>query len=375
MVALAPRSSATTETTPEPSALAVARRRICIVSDDLSGVADEGIKKYSVALAAALRAGHDPLLISTVGPTAIAAVRVVPTARTFIGAALRHTIRQHRPEIVIYAARGSATFFSILRAELLRRYYPTAKVVLLALQTRRHNPLQRRLIRALRPDLIGVGSRSNADYLAGLDCRVALLPSGVDLEQFRPVDAATRRRLREGHGLRPDRPLVLHVGHLEAGRNIRRLASLAAGGVCQVALVTSSSTAAQAEHELGRELRAAGVRVITTYQPQIEVLYQMADCYLFPTVSTDNAIDIPLSVLEALACDLPVVTTRYGGLPGLFGGASDPALTFCDDPDRLVATAERVAQSGLRGGRTLVEPFGWVAIAARLLAAVGSEKV
>lgn len=346
------------------------RLRVCIISDDLSGVADEGVKKYTIALAAALRADHDVAVFSTTGPTALAEVTVIPARRSFVSATLRATLRRQRPEVIIYAARGSATFFSFLRARLLRAYCPGARIILLGLQTRQHTRLQQRLIGALPPDLVGVGSAVNASYLAGLGCRVALLPSGVDLQLFRPLDREARLILRVAHGLQGDLPIVLHVGHLEAGRNVRHLATLAALGTCQVVLVTSSSTAAQAEQALGHELRAAGVRLITTYQPRIEELYQLADCYLFPTESTDNAIDAPLSVLEALACDLPVVTTPYGGLPGLFANQSNPALTFAESPVELIAAAARVAQSGLRGGRILVEPFGWGTIASQLVAAV-----
>jgi glycosyltransferase involved in cell wall biosynthesis len=164
-----------------------------------------------------------------------------------------------------------------------------------------------------------------------------------------------------------DLPVVLHVGHLEAGRNVRYLGDLAARGDCQVVLVTSSSTAFQANQALGQELCRAGVVLLTDYQPRIEQLYQLADCYLFPVESTDNAIDAPLSVLEALACDLPVVTTRYGGLPRLFAAWAHPALAFVETPAALVEEAARLAHAGVRGGRSLVEPYGWERIAEELL--------
>lgn len=359
-------ASAARDARPRPRA-----RRICIVSDDLSGAPDEGIKKFAVAMAEALRREHEVAVITTTGPATLPGIRHVAAPRSFVGRGLRAALRAQRPEVLIYAARGSATFFSFLRSRVLRAYCPEARVILLGLQTRRHNAAQRWLIRGLRPDLVGVQAEANRSYLAGLGCRTLVLPSGVDLATFRPVDRAGRDALRARHGLRADRPVVLHVGHLETGRNVRYLADLAARGDCQVVLVTSSSTAFQAEQDLGRALRQAGVTLITTYQPRIEQLYQLADCYLFPVESTDNAIDAPLSVLEALACDLPVVTTRYGGLPRLFAGQAHPALTFVDHPAHLAAEAARVARAGVRGGRTLVEPFAWERIAASLLAGLG----
>jgi glycosyltransferase involved in cell wall biosynthesis len=346
-----------------------AAQRICLLSDDLSGEADEGAKKWTVAIAAALRGRHEVTLLSARGPSAIREVRIAPAGRSFAGKTLRHELRALRPDVLVYASRASATFASFLRARLLKLYCPGARVVLLGFQTRHHTPWQRALIRLLAPDLVAVQSAANADYLAGLGCRVATVPSGVDLDTFRPIPRERKALLRAAYGLHPDRPVALHIGHLEAQRGIGVLADLAARGDCQVVLITSSTTAHQAEHELGQTLRRAGVIILTDYQPRVEELYQLADCYVFPVRSTDNAIEAPLSVLEALACDLPVVTTRFGGLPRLFAGATHPGLVFVDTPDELVNAATWLCQTPLTGTRTLVEPYAWDRVAADLLRA------
>ena len=349
---------------------AAAARRICVLSDDLSGVADEGAKKWTVAIAAALRDRHSVALLSAQGPSALPEVRVVPTGRSFLGGALRAELREWQPEVLVYASRASATFFSFLRARLLKAYCPGTRVILLGFQTRHHATWQRPLIRLLAPDLVAVQSEANRVYVERLGCRVAILPSGVDLDTFRPIEPERKALLRTAYGLNPDRPVILHIGHLEAQRGIGVLADLARRGDCQVVLVTSSTTAHQAEHELGRQLRQAGVIVLTNYQPRVEELYQLADCYVFPVQSTDNAIEAPLSVLEALACDLPVVTTPFGGLPRLFARANHPGLVFVDTPDELVNAAEWLAHTPLAGTRGLVEPYGWGAVGEALLRAV-----
>jgi glycosyltransferase involved in cell wall biosynthesis len=53
-----------------------------------------------------------------------------------------------------------------------------------------------------------------------------------------------------------------------------------------------------------------GVKIIEEYLPNIQVVYQLADVYIFPTISRDYVIDIPLSAIEALACGTPVITHR-----------------------------------------------------------------
>jgi glycosyltransferase involved in cell wall biosynthesis len=156
---------------------------------------------------------------------------------------------------------------------------------------------------------------------------------------------------------------------------VQVLASLAFAGRCTVVLVASSST--PQEERVAATLRAAGVHLFTEYLPAIHELYQLADCYVFPVRSTDNAIELPLSVLEALACDLPVVTTRFGDLPALFDcPGRPPGFVFVDTPGELCSEAARLSRAAAAGGgtRPLAIPYSWDAVAERLLAGVGISR-
>ncbi|HEV8636730.1 MAG TPA: glycosyltransferase [Chloroflexota bacterium] len=344
-----------------------ARRRVCIISEDFPGVLDEGKKKFAFELARALAGQHDALALTTRGVPAFTAAAEASPSRTFLNRRLRAELVRHRPEIIVYLALSSTGFGTFLRCRLLKAYCPRARVVLIGLQPRRHTRLQQRLIRHLAPDLVCVQTPGSKRYVESLGCRVELLPSGVDVERFQPVTPARRRELKASRGLDPDLPVALHVGHMQAGRGVRLLAELAAAKLCQVVLVVSSSTVQ--EPELDRELREAGVVVLSSYQPDVEQLYQLADCYVFPVpvVSTLNSIEVPLSVLEAFACELPVVTSRFGGLPLLFERHAWAGLVFADSPPAIVAETLRLCRSGLRGNRSLAEACSWEAIASGLL--------
>ena len=341
------------------------RQRVCVVGEDLSGPPDEGLKKFVHQLARALRREHDLSLVSVSRQSSWPGAERVSPSRTFVTNGLRRVLASREPEVVVYAARSSSTFMAFVRGRVLRRYCPRARIVLLGLQPRHHSRLERRLIRYLAPDLVCVQTRSSQTYLRRLGCSTMLLPSGVDLDTFRPVTPARRRALRAHYGLSVDRPVVLHVGHLQAGRNLGVLADLARRARCQVVLVTSSSL--EQVPELALPLRRAGVRVITEYQPSIERLYQLADVYLFPVVSSDNAIEVPLSVLEAFACNVSVATTRFGGLPRLFEGHDCAGLRFVDSPRELVNAAEELCRSTPSGTRVLAVPFSWERVASALL--------
>jgi len=353
------------------------RQRICVLSEDLWGPPDEGVKKTALALAAALRRQHDVALVSTsaaqapvgrIGRAGENDVRLARAPRTFISRRLRSALADYEPQVCIYVARASTTLMSFIRCRVLKAYCPQARLVLVGLQARRHAGLARPAIRRLAPELVCVQSRESEVHLQELGCRTLLLPSGVDSQRFQPPSASRRRELRRRYGLPVDGPVVLHVGHLKAARGVRVLARLT--GFASVVLVASTSTAQ--ETALADELRLAGVRVLTEYQPRIEELYQAADHYVFPVQSTDNAIEVPLSVLEALASDLPVVSTRFGGLPRLFGGHT-AELMFVDSHDELVAEAARRCGDGaavghrVQAARDLALPYSWEVIAERLL--------
>ena len=343
------------------------RRRICLLSEDLSGAPDEGLKKFTLALARALRPRHDLTVLSTRGAASLSYAYLAPAPRSFLSRRLKLALRALRPEILVYAARSSTTFSTFLRCRLLRTYAPSSRLVLLALQPRRHGLLQRRLLPHLKPDLTLVQGLESKRYLEQMGLRADVVSSGVDTDVFRPPSPAERLAARGWLGLEPNRPVVLHVGHLRRGRGVTALQQLAESGHAQVVLVTSSSTAHEADDGLAGELRASGVRLVTSYIPRIEQVYHAADCYVFPVESTDNAIEAPLTVFEALACDLPVVSTRFGGLPALFEGVENPGLVFVSDRNELIETALRVAAGGPWETRRLVSSFSWPAVAARVV--------
>jgi glycosyltransferase involved in cell wall biosynthesis len=86
-----------------------------------------------------------------------------------------------------------------------------------------------------------------------------------------------------------------------------------------------------------------------------------ADIFL----NTTNVDNTPISVLEAMACGLCVVSTNAGGIPYLLEHEHDALLVPPDDPEAMAAAVRRLlTEPGLadrisRNARQKVEKFDW----------------
>jgi len=146
-----------------------------------------------------------------------------------------------------------------------------------------------------------------------------------------PVSEQKKRALRGAYGLPEGRPIVLHVGHVRANRNLDCLLDAQRSGRYQVVVIGSPSQSEPGE--LRKRLEGGGCIVRTDFLPNVEEMYQAADAYVFtvkPVAPAEyprryqevGVIDFPLSILEAMANGLPVVTTRHDAVDYFLGDVS-----------------------------------------------------
>jgi glycosyltransferase involved in cell wall biosynthesis len=185
-------------------------------------------------------------------------------------------------------------------------------------------------------------------------------PNWTDFARFHPVAPGQRAELRASFGLPLDRPVLLHVGHVKANRNLSALIAAQRCGRYQVWVVGSESESQPGPWR--HELELAGVRVDSRFFPEIERVYQAADVYVFTVRAIPSGefphgynevgvIDMPLSVLEARACGLPVLSTRHDALEHFlasdravhwFDGSGDDCLARLDSMRSGAATFDRL---------------------------------
>jgi glycosyltransferase involved in cell wall biosynthesis len=85
------------------------------------------------------------------------------------------------------------------------------------------------------------------------------------------------------------------------------------------------------EQAIAKALEEQGCLIWREYFERIQDIYALADCYAFPTFKRDHCIEMPLSVLEAIACNLPVVSTPFGALPRIISAGD--GVVYAQTPE------------------------------------------
>lgn len=346
--------------------------RLAVVCEVMHPPFDEGIRIFAAELARALSRSHQLLLVSGKdGKLDSQRIHGALTDKYFLTRQLAELLHDFRPEGVVYIPWTSLTARTMVRCWALRRYAPGARLGLVALQPRPVDLISRILSMKRGPDVVMTAGPGSEDQARRLGFATVRIGTGVDLARFRPATSAQRAELKHRAGIDTGRFVVLHVGHLKETRNVGVLERIAGLDGVSCLLVTSTSTVAR--EDLAQRLRASGVTVMTHHQDRIEFAYRLADAYLFPVTSPLDAIEMPLSVLEAAACGIPIISTPFGGLPGLLGDDAHWVRT----PDEMVASVESLARQRGDGAvpegiRFRVEERSWRKVADALLGAFES---
>ncbi len=345
-------------------------KRIAIVCEDISIPLDEGFKNASAHIAGSIAGLGHQVTVYTHEPDK-AAIEAAPLPRNKLlrDKSFAAALRAERHDLLIYIPEAAATPMSMVRSSSLRSQAGGAPVVMISLQRRTYSGSGRILLRMTGPDLVLVLSSESLSTVRSAGRPARQIPLGVDPEVFSPAAASERHHLRRRYGI-GDEKVILHVGHLRPGRNLELLEKLASSGA-RLALVTSSSTAA--DPCVRSMLESSSIHLLNEFVENIADAYRVADGYAFPTVSETDAIEIPLSVLEAMATNLPVVAMAFGGLPDILNPGG--GLFLCETEDEFVTSAREMLKLETVQTREQVLSLSWRHVAESIMTGIEAERL
>lgn len=250
-------------------------------------------------------------------------------------------------DLMVYVPYSGLTSSALVRHSVLRAALTPRQDVIVTLQA---DAKVRVLSRALAPSIGMFASERLRDAHGASTRTSSTFPPCVDINRF-STPQQSKAEIRAELGLDPEVPMVLHVGHLKASRGLAPLGEIARAG--EIAVVVIASTATVPEAAVVQSLEQAGVIVIREYIPNLHNWYQASDVYVFPVCDLQGSIEVPLTVLEAMACGTAIATTPFGGLPSWL--RSSRALRF-GPPSQLPAIATGLL--GVGGGENATAVAG-----------------
>jgi glycosyltransferase-like protein len=200
--------------------------------------------------------------------------------------------------------------------------------------------------------------------------------NGVDAARFVPIVARERTRIRHRFGIAGS-PMYLAIGGIEARKNSLGILEafarvraqhpgaqlVIAGGASVFDHRDYRHTFAARAETLGLEIGSSVIVLGIVADREMPGLIASADALVFPSLTEGFG----LVVLEALACDVPVVTSAIAPFTE-YVGSDEAELVDPADPESIAAGMLAAIQPVHRArralaGRAVVDRFSWPASA------------
>ncbi len=174
--------------------------------------------------------------------------------------------------------------------------------------------------------------------------RCWLVPNAIDTDEYQRLDEPRASKLRGG--IPADRTVIGAVGRLSPEKAfdqlMRAVAALVAEGLDLELWIVGEGPERDALEALRAEL-ALGERVrLLGYRDDTLDLYRAMDIYAL----SSRKEGLPNVLLEAMALELPVVSTAIAGIPQLIEHGENGLLVEPEAPDQIASALRRVVTEG-----------------------------
>jgi glycosyltransferase involved in cell wall biosynthesis len=312
--------------------------------------------------------GVDPLIIPELGR------ELSPLGDIRTTVKLARILGRHKPDIVeTHTAKAGAVgrlaarlanvpvVIHVFHGHVFHSYFGP-------LQTRMFIHIERALAR-ITDRIITVSPAQRRDivdvYRIAPPERVLTLPLGLDLDPFRWAEQTCQGRFRTTLGVAAEAPLVGFVGRLTAVKNPSLFVE-AAGRVVQHFPRARFVFVGDGELRpaLGEQIDALGLAgqfIFAGWQVDMAAVYADLDLLVLTSLNEGT----PVTVIESLATDVPVVATAVGGVPDVLRDGETGRLVPSGDVDALAQTIiellrapQRAAALARAGQGDVLDRFG-----------------
>lgn len=152
--------------------------------------------------------------------------------------------------------------------------------------------------------------------------KAVVLKNCIDVEAFSPLNKETITNIRESYGFKENEKVILFSGRIDAEKGIKQVLEaikLIEAPNVKLLIVGSSfygmNVVNAFENEVIRLAKELGDKVVFTgFLPYCDMpkAYNAADIVVLPSMWEEPA---GLTILEAMSCEKPVITTISGGIP------------------------------------------------------------
>jgi glycosyltransferase involved in cell wall biosynthesis len=234
-----------------------------------------------------------------------------------------------RPPIVVHTFHGHVLrgYFGPIGSlffRLLERWLAAGTTALIAVSPQ------------VRDDLVALGVAPRE--------RFVVIRLGIELDERVARDQNGRAESRRYLGIPGDRFIVGWIGRMTAVKRtddvLIAFKGLRDSGVDAVLCMVGDGPDRLQLEERAHELGVARDTVFLGYQEDVAPYYAAFDALVLPSGNEGT----PVSVIEALAAELPVVATRVGGVPDVVRDGEDGFLVEAGATDDLADRLARLAR-------------------------------
>jgi D-inositol-3-phosphate glycosyltransferase len=236
---------------------------------------------------------------------------------------------------------------------------------------------ERELVRTCQR-ILAATEREKADLLryygAGPE-KVGVVPCGVNLELFHPLD---KKKARQKLGYADDEAIVLYVGRLSPSKGadllLKAMSFLKRRCGVRLVIIGGDDDQTPESQNLQRLSRELGIHDAVVFVGRVEheklpPYYSAADVVVVPS----RYETFGLVALEALASGTPVVATPVGAMESIIQQGRSGEVVANGSPESLAAGIERFLAKRLNGAvsttaiRATVDGFAWSRVASAII--------